>query len=172
MLEILNSKDVVFANGNQLKTDSRIVARSFERRHADVLRKIDVILKDLPNDFASTHFYAHVDFIKAGSVFRESKHYEMTEQGFMFLVMGFTGKKAAQLKVDFINAFEKMRLALMDRRDSFNDIRNQVLAEYKMEKEIASQSGRLLNRWGRRKKPELERKIESLEQTGQYRLLN
>lgn len=32
----------------------------------------------------------------------------MTKDGFMFLIMGFTGKKAAQIKEAYINAFNQM----------------------------------------------------------------
>ncbi len=37
---------------------------------------------------------------------------EMTEEGFYFLAMGFTGREAARFKVAFINAFSRMRQAL------------------------------------------------------------
>ncbi|ACR69462.1 hypothetical protein NT01EI_2291 [Edwardsiella ictaluri 93-146] len=36
--------------------------------------------------------------IQAGAVNRDSKYYEMTKDGFVFLVMGFTGKRAAAFK--------------------------------------------------------------------------
>ena len=36
----------------------------------------------------------------------------MTKDGFMFLVMGFTGKKAAQIKEAYINAFNQMSTKL------------------------------------------------------------
>lgn len=39
---------------------------------------------------------------------RKSKVVEMDKDGFMFLVMGFTGQKAAQIKVAYINAFNWM----------------------------------------------------------------
>ncbi len=38
--------------------------------------------------------------------------YEMTKDGFMFLVMGFTGKAAAQIKEAYINAFNLMHAKL------------------------------------------------------------
>ncbi|MGK5615600.1 Rha family transcriptional regulator, partial [Proteus mirabilis] len=38
--------------------------------------------------------------------------YEMTKDGFVFLVMGFTGKKAAQFKEAYIAAFNRMEAEL------------------------------------------------------------
>ncbi|HGJ5890835.1 MAG TPA: Rha family transcriptional regulator [Arsenophonus apicola] len=38
--------------------------------------------------------------------------YEMTKNGFIFLVMGFTGKKAAQFKEAYIAEFDKMESEL------------------------------------------------------------
>ncbi|MGM7867539.1 hypothetical protein ACS77S_21610, partial [Yersinia enterocolitica] len=45
--------------------------------------------------------------------------------------------------------------------------RNAVMLEYMKEKDVASMSGRLLNRWGRVKKPSLLAQIERIEQRGQ-----
>ncbi|MBX9498529.1 Rha family transcriptional regulator, partial [Yersinia enterocolitica] len=42
--------------------------------------------------------------------------------------------------------------------------------EYMKEKDVASMSGRLLNRWGRVKKPQLLARIEYLEKRGQIAL--
>lgn len=39
--------------------------------------------------------------------------YEITRDGFSFLAMGFTGKKAAHFKIQFIEAFNKMESAIL-----------------------------------------------------------
>jgi len=51
--------------------------------------------------------------------------------------------------------------------DSLEAERNAALLEYMKEKDVASMSGRLLNRWGRVKKPQLLARIERIEQRGQ-----
>lgn len=89
-----------------LKTTSLKVAEAFGKRHSDVLRKIDNL--DCSPEFASAHFCAHEETIQAGVVKRRSKVVEMDKDGFMFLVMGFTGHKAAQIKEAYINAFNWM----------------------------------------------------------------
>lgn len=89
--------------GDKLVTDSRKVAKAFGKRHADVLRASDRL--DCGEDFNERNF-ASVDYVDAkGEMRREIR---MTKDGFMFLVMGFTGKKAAAMKIAFINAFNAM----------------------------------------------------------------
>ncbi len=53
------------------------------------------------------------------------------------------------------------------RHRQFEEERNAVMLEYMKEKDVASMSGRLLNRWGKIKKPQLLARIERLEQHGQ-----
>ncbi|SFB80860.1 phage regulatory protein, rha family [Marinospirillum celere] len=99
-------QNAIFQDHNQIKTTSLKVAEAFNKLHKDVLRKIESL--DCSAEFASAHFYAHDEMIQAGPVKRLSKVYEMTKDGFMFLVMGFTGKKAAQIKEAYINEFNRM----------------------------------------------------------------
>ncbi|EOO3800506.1 Rha family transcriptional regulator, partial [Escherichia coli] len=49
----------------------------------------------------------------------------------------------------------------------FEEERNAVMLEYMKEKDVASMSGRLLNLWGKIKKPQLLARIVRLEQHGQ-----
>lgn len=90
----------------KLVTTSLKVAEAFGRLHKNVIRAIENV--DCSDEFASAHFLAHVELVQAGAVKRESKVYQITKDGFMFLVMGFTGKKAAQIKEAYINAFNAM----------------------------------------------------------------
>lgn len=100
--------------GDQVKTTSLKVAEFFGKQHKDVLRKLESL--DCSAEFSSAHFCAHVQKVSIGKgATRESKYYEMTKDGFMFLVMGFTGKAAAQIKEAYINAFNKMALALQNK---------------------------------------------------------
>lgn len=96
-----------------LRTTSLKVAEAFGRQHSHILRKIDEM--GCSEEFASVHFWTHEEMVRAGAVKRRSRVIEMDKDGFMFLVMGFTGKKAAQIKEAYINAFnwmaEKLSLA-------------------------------------------------------------
>lgn len=110
---------LVFINGQQTITNSMIVAMYFGKLHKNVLRKIDEILVEAPSDFTSAHFRANVQNQQVGESSRDLRTYQMTKDGFMFLVMGFTGAKAAQLKINFINAFNEAQAKLSRTQSPF-----------------------------------------------------
>ncbi|ELO1825448.1 Rha family transcriptional regulator [Vibrio cholerae] len=97
------SSDLVFLSNNCLVTDSYRVADYFGKQHSHVLRKI--------KDLGCSHSFNESNF---GLVYKEDQkgekrpYYQMTKDGFMFLVMGFTGKRAAEIKERYINAFNEM----------------------------------------------------------------
>lgn len=106
--QISNSpEDFIKSVQGALRTTSLKVAEAFGKRHTHVLRKIDEL--DCHKEFTSAHFWADVQTVSLGQgAKRESRVVEMDKDGFMFLVMGFTGKKAAEIKVAYINAFNWM----------------------------------------------------------------
>lgn len=89
----------------------------------------------------------------------------------MLLVMGFTGKAAMKMKIAYINAFDSMYEYINNMRLSYEAERNAVMLEFMKEKDVASMSGRLLNRWGRQKKPALLARIKKLNDDGQLKLI-
>lgn len=103
----LNPQDLITTDNNQIRTTSLKVAEAFGKRHAHIVDKIKSL--NCSPEFASTNFSAHVHPVDIGNgAKRDSAYYEMTKDGFMFLVMGFTGKKAATIKEAYINAFNWM----------------------------------------------------------------
>ncbi|WP_246033004.1 Rha family transcriptional regulator [Falsirhodobacter xinxiangensis] len=91
-----------------LRTTSKIIAERFGKRHADVLRAIRDMVEKEPvwgqRNFAS---------FKNNDLTGEStSHYEMTRDGYSMLVMGFTGEKAMEWKIRFLEAFNKMEAIL------------------------------------------------------------
>lgn len=102
----ISPEDFIKSVQGALRTTSLKVAEAFGKNHRDVLRKIDGL--DCTPEFTSAHFCAHEEMIHAGAVKRLSRVVEMDKDGFMFLVMGFTGQKAAQIKEAYINAFNWM----------------------------------------------------------------
>ena len=101
----MNLQTYVTLSDNQaITTTSLKVAEAFGKNHRDILRKIDSI--SCSKEFRSAHFCAHpYKHPQNGETYT---YYEMTKDGFIFLVMGFTGKKAAQIKEAYINAFNAM----------------------------------------------------------------
>lgn len=87
----------------------------------------------------------------------------------MFLVIGFTGEKAAIWKEAFIDAFNWMTEELQSRSLSYEQLRNHLMLEYQQERGIASFAGKTLRRW-QIKKPGLEGKILAIQHDGQHTL--
>ena len=88
--------------------DSRHIAEHFERQHKDVLKAVENM--DCSEEFRERNF-AHTPYVhpQNGQTY---KMYQMTRDGFTFLVMGFTGKKAAEWKEKYIAAFNQMESAI------------------------------------------------------------
>lgn len=101
-----NPEDLVFiSQTNQIATDSFLVAKFFSKQHKHVLEKVRSI--DCSKEFAESNFW----LCHKNNELQNNKlqpFYQMTKDGFLFLVMGFTGKKAAQIKEAYINAFNLM----------------------------------------------------------------
>lgn len=99
----LNPSEIISVHDNTLTTTSVQVADVFNKRHRDIVRKIDKL--EIPNKFRERNFTL-TDFIdKNGDT---QKYYEMSKDGFVFLVMSFTGKLANQIKIAYIDAFNFM----------------------------------------------------------------
>jgi Rha family phage regulatory protein len=107
----LNYQDFIIAANDEPKTTSLMVAKAFGKRHTHILDKIKNL--DCSPEFSSANFSAHDQVIDIGKgATRVSTYYEMTKDGFMFLVMGFTGAAAAQVKEAYITAFNWMAAQL------------------------------------------------------------
>lgn len=94
----------VFAdNHDTARVDSLYVASFFEKRH-------DAVLRDIKNLDCSEEFRAH-NFVGATYKDEQGKKrpcYYMTRDGFVFLAMGYRGKKAAYFKELYIKRFNEM----------------------------------------------------------------
>lgn len=86
---------------------SRIVAESFDRQHKNVIQAIE--RTDCSEEFGRLNFQPSSYLNMQG---KEQPMYELTRDGFMFLVMGFTGPRAAAIKEAFIAQFNQMELML------------------------------------------------------------
>ena len=100
--------ELVFIPNDQALTTSLKVAEVFEKQHKDVLRAIENLKAQ--NCAVKKFFYEDSYKVKGNN--KTYKMYLMNFNGFSLLVMGFTGEKALQFKLDFIDAFDKMKTAL------------------------------------------------------------
>jgi len=102
-------KPVVFEKDGAASADSRDVASYFEKEHKNVLRDIREL--NCSPEFHKLNF----EPFKINDLTGEStSHYTMSRDGFVFLVMGFTGAKAAKWKEDYITAFNAMEKQLQE----------------------------------------------------------
>lgn len=123
--------DLVFqnSNGNDVTT-SLIVAQVFGKRNSDVLR--DIRSLNCSESFRKRNFALMVkknELPQGGS--QKSEYYEMTKDGFSFLVMGYTGAKAGEFKERFINEFNRRESLLKD--DDYILMRSQQILQKRLE---------------------------------------
>jgi len=91
----------------QLTVSSREVAYNFGKRHGDVIAKIEDLIKtekSVMTMFLESSYNAGTG--------KDYKEYYLTRDGFSLLVMGFTGAKALEWKIKYIDAFNKMEESL------------------------------------------------------------
>ncbi|EAB2013532.1 TPA: Rha family transcriptional regulator [Salmonella enterica] len=91
----------------QAVTSSLAIANYFTKRHDDVLKKIRAL--ECSPEFSARNF-AGAEYTDDQGKLRPC--YNITRDGFAFLAMGFTGKRAAQFKEAYINAFNQMEKQL------------------------------------------------------------
>lgn len=84
---------MVFLKNGEPVTNSRLIAEKFNKRHYDVLMSVDNI--ECSKEFSLRNF-SQSEFKDSRGKIR--KQYILTQDGFSFLVMGFTGRMAARFK--------------------------------------------------------------------------
>ncbi|MEG2566729.1 MAG: Rha family transcriptional regulator [Acinetobacter sp.] len=98
------SKMVMAIQGKAFTTSQKI-ANYFGKSHKNVLRKIRQTIIECPDDFSRLNFEL-ADFIDKNG--ETQPMYKLTKDGYMLVVMGFTGAAAMLIKVKYIQAFNWM----------------------------------------------------------------
>lgn len=145
--------------GDEPTTTSRKVASAFGKRHGDVIRAIKAL--DCSENFTERNF-ALSDYQDTKG--RHLPMYNITKNGFMFLVMGFRGHKANAIKERYINAFDLMSGELND-ADRYAQ---SAVERYLAHQIRISKAGRDMRYW-QDKQPILLKQIR-LEEAGQQNL--
>lgn len=94
---------IVTIKEGRVVANSRDVAEAFGKLHKNVLQAIDTI--DCSPEFNRLNFQP-VDYLDEKGERRRA--FDLTRDGFVFLVMGFTGREAARFKEAYIAAFNAM----------------------------------------------------------------
>lgn len=103
MSELIN----VLRQGGNLVVSSREIAENFEKQNKHVMEAIRDLETSVEN---STHLFIPSTY--QDSYGREQREYLLTRDGFTLLAMGFTGKKALDWKLKYIEAFNKMEAVI------------------------------------------------------------
>ena len=99
---------------------SRYVADVFNKRHDNVIA--DIRKLECSEEFRLLNFKE--SYYKNEQNKKQPKA-DMTFDGFIFLAMGYTGKRAAQIKEQYIKAFNKMKdfiLELQTAKEEFKEL--------------------------------------------------
>lgn len=93
--------------------NSRDVANCFEKGHNDVLKDIRRIMDQTEGvgESSQTPWFNRV-YVMNEQNGQFYPTWDMTKDGFTLLVMGYTGQKAMQFKLRYIQRFNEMELAL------------------------------------------------------------
>ena len=103
----MENKLVFKGEKGQVLTDSIRVAKTFSKEHKR-------IMQDIRELTCSDEFRQH-NFVQSSYLNNQNKEqplYIMTEDGFTFLAMGYTGKKASKFKEEYIKQFNDMKKEL------------------------------------------------------------
>lgn len=105
MNELIN----IMEKDGQLVVSSRQVAENFEKRHDNVIQTITELINQMGTP-ENSGLFIKSEYIASNG--KRNPEYLMTRDGFSLLVMGFTGNRALEWKLKYIEAFNHMEAEL------------------------------------------------------------
>lgn len=154
--------------GGKVYTTSYEVARYFGKRHDNVVRDIEKLIKKRP-ELRDLNFEETFEIKQIGTVTRRLSYYRIDKDGFVLLVMGFTGDKALDFKIDYIHEFNRMERAIQESQLVGIHRFMQLATKYEYCKNVASDAGRTLQAWKGVKSPLLA-KMHDIVEASQLKL--
>ena len=105
-------------------TTSLEVAKFFGKRHDHVVRSIQDLISNTPKLFSAPNFGAAEYSDEQG---KPRPMLILYRDGFMLLVMGYTGKKALAMKLAYIEAFNRMEEELARQKEAARNITQDIV---------------------------------------------
>lgn len=99
-------KELVVMHDKTAVTTSLKVAEIFNKDHKHVIEAIENKIQSAENSADYKNMFAESTYKDGRN--REQKMYYMNRDGFSFIAFGFTGKKADNFKLQYIDAFNHM----------------------------------------------------------------
>lgn len=120
---------IVSVINNHVTALSTDVAKYFGKSHFHVIRDIENLIEKLPSSRASIFGASEVQIASnlKNAPSKLIKAYRMTRDGFTLLVMGWTGEKALQFKLAWLDAFNRMEEQL-HKQQSFTEQDNALIS--------------------------------------------
>ena len=98
--------ELVIMHDKQAVTTSLVLAEAFGKQHKNVIQAIEAKIEPAENQARYKRmFYEGIYTDKKGE---QRKMYYLNRDEFTFIAMGFTGRKADEFKLKYIDAFNKM----------------------------------------------------------------
>lgn len=112
-----NQNNLVHMFKNQVVVSSVQLAEHFDKRHCDILRLLNALLRSANKQRLSKHFFKSNYKDETG---KNNTMYLMDRDRFSLLVMSFKGEKALKWKLDFIDAFNAMEQEIRNNEHKLN----------------------------------------------------
>lgn len=139
LVETINNVEVRFnIVDTKFSVSSRDVANVFEKRHDNVTRDIEKIIKDL-NSLSIGDPLKIEEIFYSDKYGRKQKSYQLDRDAFSLLVMGFTGSRAFEWKIRYIDAFNKMEEMLQDKTTPLNSAERYELEQFRASKDVSGE---------------------------------
>ena len=98
--------ELVIMHDKQAVTTSLILAEAFGKQHKHVLEAISSKINSAENLAQYKKMFAESTYTDRSG--KQNKMYYLNRDGFTFIAMGFTGRKADEFKLKYIDAFNRM----------------------------------------------------------------
>lgn len=131
-LQEFNQFGIIEKNNVPLTT-SRKVAENFNKNHDDVLKSIRSLIEGLGEISESEWKNNFIESKYKNQQGKNQPEYLMTKKGFTLLAVGFSGKKALQFKVKYIDCFEHMESFIrnmLEAKADFPEFTSAILAAH------------------------------------------
>lgn len=103
---------MIFVEKEQAVVSSRTIADKFEKEHKNVLQAVQNLMAE--NSAVKSMFHKSYFQVRGKSY----PEFLINRDGFSLLAMGFTGEKALEWKLKYINAFNKMEAFIRERQST------------------------------------------------------
>lgn len=136
--------DLVFISDKEVMTDSLLVAKAFGKRHDHVIRDIEKIIASIA-DISTAPKFGVSEY--KDSTGRSLPKYNLCKDSLMLLVMGYGGKKAMQIKINYINAFNAMYAYIQNTLKSKQEKHFEAVRKFESKKAEMSWHASEMRKW-------------------------